>query len=83
MSDIPNTFRTSPDEQGNVFHIESYQPIGPRIKRECVAWYWAQPHHREMSEPEHGKQIWISTLEVAGQSDRCWRYLSSIEASAA
>jgi hypothetical protein len=76
MNQPPNTFRTEPDERGNIFHIESSHPVGLRIVRECVAWYWSQPHHDKMSEPEHDKQIWISTVEVPAGADRCWRYLS-------
>jgi hypothetical protein len=53
-------FCTAPDERGTLFHIESPNPIGPRIVRECIAWYKAQPHHAELSELERDRQIWIS-----------------------
>ncbi len=75
MSDEHYIFRSPPDDLGNVFEIESPQPIGHRIVRECVAWYWTQPHHRGNIEPEHDRFIWISTLEVGSDSVRSWRYL--------
>jgi len=74
MTDKIHTHRTEPDERGNVFHIESPHEIGPRVVREAIAWYEAQPHHAELSEPERDKHIQISVVEVASGADRCWKY---------
>jgi hypothetical protein len=51
--------------------------IGPRAVREAIAWYKAQPHHTELSEPERDKHIWISVVEVAGGADRSWKYIAN------
>ena len=77
MTDKIHTHRTEPDERGNVFHIESPHEIGPRVVRESIAWYNAQPHHTELSEPERDKHIWISVVEVAGGADRCLKYIAN------
>ena len=74
MTDEVFTHCTERDERGNVFHIQSPRELGPRIVRAATAWYRAQPHHAETSEPEQGRQCWISVVEVAGAADRCWRY---------
>ncbi|MEP6821564.1 MAG: hypothetical protein ABI946_04360 [Chthoniobacterales bacterium] len=69
------THRTEPDEDGNVFHIESPREIVPRIIFETIAWYKSEPHHAGFSEPERNKHIWISVVEAAGGAHRGWRYL--------
>ena len=73
MTDEIHTHRAEPDERGNVFDIESPRELGPRIIREAIAWYRAQPHHAELSEPEYDKHIWISVVELGDVADHCWR----------
>jgi len=69
------THQTEPDERGNVFHIESEQELGQRVIREAIAWYREQPHHKEATQLESNRHIWISTLEISGGSHRAWKYL--------
>jgi len=69
------SYTSQPDDQNNVYVIESNVEIGPRIVRETIDWYKSEPHHRALDNPESGKKVFIAVSEVSGGTCHSWRHI--------